>query len=75
MQRECGQCFIQVEAVVVDRLRAMRGPCESYSDVILRFIELELLAKVKANQDELREDPDEWLGRADRLLAPSERRF
>ena len=41
MQREHGQCFIQVEAAVVDRLRAMRKPCESYSDVILRLIELE----------------------------------
>jgi hypothetical protein len=41
MQRERNQCFIQVEAAVVDRLRAMRKPCESYSDVILRLIELE----------------------------------
>jgi hypothetical protein len=31
MQREQGQCFIQVEAAVVDRMRAMRGPGESYS--------------------------------------------
>jgi hypothetical protein len=30
-----------IEAVVVDRLGAMRGPGESYSDVILRLIELE----------------------------------
>jgi len=41
MQRERNQCFIQVEAAVVDRLRTMRKPCESYSDVILRLIELE----------------------------------
>jgi hypothetical protein len=41
MQRERGQCFIQVEAAVVDRLRAMRKPGESYSDIILRLIELE----------------------------------
>ena len=40
MQRERNQCFIQVEAAVVDRLRTMRKPCESYSDVILRLIEL-----------------------------------
>jgi hypothetical protein len=41
MQRERGQCFIQVEAALVDRLRAMRERCESYSDVILRLVELE----------------------------------
>jgi hypothetical protein len=34
MQREQGQCFIQVEAAVVDRMRAMRRPGESYSEVI-----------------------------------------
>jgi len=36
-----GQCFIQVEAAVVDRVRAMRMPGESYSQVILRLVELE----------------------------------
>jgi hypothetical protein len=36
-----GQCFIQVEAAVVDRMRAMRRPGESYSQVILRLVELE----------------------------------
>jgi hypothetical protein len=41
MQRQGDQCFIQVEAAVVDRLRAMRKPGESYSDVVLRLIELE----------------------------------
>ncbi len=41
MQREHGQCFIQVEAAVVDRMRSMRRPGESYSNVILRFVELE----------------------------------
>jgi hypothetical protein len=41
MQRERGQCFIQVEAAVVDRLWALRKRCESYSDVILRLVELE----------------------------------
>jgi hypothetical protein len=41
MQRDRGQCFIQVEAAVVDRMRAMRRPGESYSDGILRLVELE----------------------------------
>ena len=41
MQRDRGQCFIQVEAAVVDRMRAMRRPGESYSEVILRLVELE----------------------------------
>ena len=41
LQRDRGQCFIQVEAAVVDRMRAMRRPGESYSHVILRLIELE----------------------------------
>jgi len=41
MQRERDQCFIQVEAAVVDRLRAIRRPGEIYSDVILRLVELE----------------------------------
>jgi hypothetical protein len=40
MQREGDQCFIQVEAAVVDRMRAMRRPGESYSAIILRLIEL-----------------------------------
>jgi hypothetical protein len=37
MQRERDECFIHIEAAVLDRLRAMRGPSESYSDVILRI--------------------------------------
>jgi hypothetical protein len=41
MQRDRGQCFIQVEAAMVDRMRAMRGPGECYSEVILRLVELE----------------------------------
>jgi hypothetical protein len=41
MQRDRDQCFIQVEAGVVDRMRAMRRPGESYSQVILRLVELE----------------------------------
>lgn len=40
MQRDRGQCFIQVEAAVVDRMRAMRRPSESYGNVILRLFEL-----------------------------------
>jgi hypothetical protein len=40
MQRAGDQCFIQVEAAVVDRMRAMRRPGESYSAVILRLVEL-----------------------------------
>jgi hypothetical protein len=30
-----------IEAAVVDRMRAMRRPGESYSQVILRLVELE----------------------------------
>jgi hypothetical protein len=41
MQRDRGQCFIQVEAAVVDRMRAIRRPGENYSQVILRLVELE----------------------------------
>jgi hypothetical protein len=51
MQRERGQCFIQVEAAVVDRLRAMRKRCESYSDVILRLVELEPLLRGVGTDD------------------------
>jgi len=40
MQRDGDKGFIQVEAAVVDRMRAMRRPGESYSAVILRLIEL-----------------------------------
>jgi len=41
MQRELDQCFIQVEAAVVDRMRSMRTSGESYSNVILRLVGLE----------------------------------
>jgi len=41
MQRERDRCFIQVEAAVVNRMRAIRRPGESYSDVILRLVKLE----------------------------------
>ena len=34
---ERGQRLIWLDRAVVDRLRAMRGPGESYSDVILRL--------------------------------------
>jgi hypothetical protein len=40
MQRDGDECFIQVESAVVDRMRAMRRPGESYSAVILRLVEL-----------------------------------
>ena len=32
--------FIQIEAEVVDSMRAMRWPSESYSEVILKLVEL-----------------------------------
>jgi len=41
MQRDRGQCFIQVESAIVDRMRAIRRPGESYSSVILRLVELQ----------------------------------
>jgi hypothetical protein len=34
---EKGERLIWLDRAVVDRLRAMRGPAESYSDVILRL--------------------------------------
>ncbi len=40
MQRDGNQCFIQVESAVVNRMRALRRPGESYSAVILRLVEL-----------------------------------
>ena len=36
MQRNRSQCFIKVEAAMVDPLRALHGPGENWSDVILR---------------------------------------
>jgi uncharacterized protein YodC (DUF2158 family) len=38
---EKGERVVWLEPPVVDRLTAMRGPSESYSDVILRLVELE----------------------------------
>jgi hypothetical protein len=37
-----GQRLVWLEAAMVDKLAAMRGPGESYSDVILRLVELEV---------------------------------
>lgn len=36
-----GELLIWLNAAVVDRLAAMRRPGETYSDVILRLVELE----------------------------------
>ena len=38
---ERGERVIWLDAVVVDRLAALRGPGESFSDVILRLVERE----------------------------------
>jgi hypothetical protein len=38
---ERGERLVWLEPNVVNRLRAMRGPGESYSDVILRLVEIE----------------------------------
>ncbi len=43
-QGQRGNCLIDVEAAVVDRLAAMRGPEEDYRDVILRLAQLERAA-------------------------------
>jgi hypothetical protein len=43
-----GQCFIQVEAAVGDRMRAMRRPGESCSEVILKLVELKTSDPKKA---------------------------
>jgi hypothetical protein len=40
LQRRDGQYLIHIEAAVLNRLRAMRRPSESYSNVILRLFEL-----------------------------------
>ena len=42
MQRGQSECFIEVEAVVVDRMRAIRWPHERFSEVILRLVELKI---------------------------------
>jgi hypothetical protein len=38
---ERGERLVWLAPTVIDRLRAMRGPGESYSDVILRLVESE----------------------------------
>jgi len=38
---ERGEKLVWLAPAVVDRLRAMRGPGESYSEVILRLVEAE----------------------------------
>ncbi len=35
-----GERWIWLETAMVERLRAMRGPNEGYSDVILRLVEI-----------------------------------
>jgi hypothetical protein len=44
VDRRGGQCFIHLKEAIVDRLGAMRGPGESYSDVILRLVSVEARA-------------------------------
>jgi hypothetical protein len=39
---EKGERLIWLDSAVVDRLRSLRGPGESYSDVILRRVECEV---------------------------------
>jgi hypothetical protein len=36
-----GECLIWLEDAMADRLSTMRGPGESYSDLILRLAEIE----------------------------------
>jgi hypothetical protein len=36
-----GERYVWLDHAVVARLRSMRGPGESYSDVIIRLVELE----------------------------------
>ena len=38
---ERGERLIWLDRAIADRLRALRGPGESYSDVILRLVEIE----------------------------------
>ena len=40
-----GERWVWLEAAIVDRQGAMRGPGESYSEVILRLAELEASAQ------------------------------
>lgn len=38
---EKGERLIWLEVAVLERLTALRGPSESYSEVILRLVEIE----------------------------------
>jgi hypothetical protein len=42
-----GERLIWLDARVIDRLGALRGPGESYSDVILRLVEIEAQVRVR----------------------------
>jgi len=43
-----GERLVWLEAAVVDRLTALRGPGESYSDVILRLVDMEAQSRSEA---------------------------
>jgi hypothetical protein len=47
---ERGERLIWLDHAVVNRLRAMRGPGESHSDVILKLVEADAHAPVRARQ-------------------------
>jgi hypothetical protein len=47
---ERGERLIWLDHAVVNRLRAMRGPGESYSDVILKLVEADAHAPVIARE-------------------------
>lgn len=42
--------LVWIEAAIVDRLGAMRGPGKSYSDVILRLVETEAKGRLSLPQ-------------------------
>jgi len=58
MQRDGGRCFIQVESAIVDRMRAMREPGESYSSVILRLVDLQRREPERAAPLNMQDDGD-----------------
>jgi len=58
MQRDGGRCFIQVESAIVDRMRAMRQPGESYSSVILRLVDLQPREPERTPPDNVQDDSD-----------------
>ena len=51
---ERGERLIWLDHAVVSRLRAMRGPGESFSDAILRLVELEVRAQPRWTRQPLR---------------------